>query len=168
MKNLARRTNSREDKIMPIIEQMHAQRLPSKFILETAHLATQDEAIFELMVLWAEETDDSEREEIVADLQDHIDDDKDLPRNGRPDEKPKFSFENLDQIVSDVRKFKKRLKDLVDQHGGVSHVAKKLEMPQSSLSRLLNSGAMPRRSTLYKIARALDLNEKDIATEWVK
>jgi len=57
---------------------------------------------------------------------------------------------------------------LIDQHGGVSEVARKSGIPQPSLSRMLNSGSMSRRSTLYKIANALDLPEKDLVGDWVR
>lgn len=54
-----------------------------------------------------------------------------------------------------ARAHKQRLCDLIDKHGGVSDVARKTGIPQPSLSRMLNSGSMPRKSTLYKIANAL-------------
>jgi transcriptional regulator with XRE-family HTH domain len=50
----------------------------------------------------------------------------------------------------------------------VSEVARKSGIPQPSLSRILSSGSMPRRSTLYKIANALGLSEKEIVGEWVQ
>jgi DNA-binding phage protein len=62
--------------------------------------------------------------------------------------------------------FKKRLRDLIDRKGGVSFVAQQSGIPQPSLSRLLNSVSMPRRSTLYKIANALNLPEAEVVTEW--
>jgi DNA-binding phage protein len=71
-------------------------------------------------------------------------------------------------VVDDIANFKVKLKDIIDRHGGVVAVSKKIGMPQPSLSRMLNSGTMPRRSTLYKIAKALDLSETDIAGEWIR
>jgi hypothetical protein len=117
------------------------------------------------MELWADESDKDERAEIIADIQDHIDDDKELPRDGKPADAPKISFHNLESLASDIAGFKAKFKDLIDLHGGPVAVAKKVGMPQPSLSRLLNSGSMPRRSTLYKIAKALNLSEKDIPGE---
>jgi DNA-binding phage protein len=61
---------------------------------------------------------------------------------------------------------KAKLRKLIDQHGGVSAVAKLTGIPQPSLSRMLNSGSIPRRSTLYRIANALDLPETEIAMAW--
>jgi DNA-binding phage protein len=57
---------------------------------------------------------------------------------------------------------------LIDRHGAITKVARKAGIPQPSLSRMLNSASMPRRTTLYKIAKALDLDESEIVTEWVR
>jgi hypothetical protein len=163
MKNTARISESRDDRIMTIMKEMSRMTLPNSFVLDVGNLARQDNSIFGLMELWADESDNGERAEIIADLQDHIDDDKDLPRDGKPVDGPKVSFGNLDSLANDIAEFKSKLKDLIDRHGGPVAVAKKVGMPQPSLSRLLNSGSMPRRSTLYKIAKALNLSEADLA-----
>jgi DNA-binding phage protein len=63
---------------------------------------------------------------------------------------------------------KAKLRQIIDRHGGVSAVAKRCGIPQPSLSRMLSSPSVPRRSTLCKIANALDLSEKDIALEWTR
>jgi DNA-binding phage protein len=63
---------------------------------------------------------------------------------------------------------KARLRQIIDKHGGVSAVAKKSGIPQPSLSRMLGSASIPRRSTLYKIANALGLSEAEIVTEWTR
>jgi DNA-binding phage protein len=63
---------------------------------------------------------------------------------------------------------KRRFRDLIDRHGGVSAVAKKSGIPQPSLSRLLKSASMPRRSTLYKIAVALGVPENEVVMEWTR
>ncbi len=161
MKNTAKKFASRDDRIVVIMKEMSRNGLTNSFVLDAVNLARQDNAILGLLELWANESDKDERSEIIADLQDHIDDDRELPRDGKPVEMPKISFENLDKVAADVAKFKDRLKDFIDRNGGVVVVAKKVGMPQPSLSRLLNSGTMPRRSTLYKIAKALDLSETD-------
>jgi DNA-binding phage protein len=167
MTNAAKKVVTKDDRLMIIVKAMIHAKLPSTFIFEASNLARQDNSILELMELWVDETEKEERGEIIADLQDHIDDVKELPKGG-PVEAPKISFETLDFVVKDIATFKAKLKDLIDKQGGTVAVAKKVGMPQPSLSRLLNSGSMPRRSTLYKIARALNLSENDIATEWTK
>jgi DNA-binding phage protein len=67
-----------------------------------------------------------------------------------------------------VLEYKKHLPDLIDRNGGVSAVAERSGIPQPSLSRMLNSASMPRRSTLYKIANAIDAPESEIVTEWAR
>ena len=165
MKNTARKIETRDDRIMGIMKEMGRASLPNSFVLDVCHLARQDNSILGLMELWADESDKGERAEIIADLQDHIDDDNELPRHGKPVEASKISFHNLDSLTNDIAGFKAKFKDLIDRHGGPVAVAKKVGMPQPSLSRLLNSGSMPRRSTLYKIAKALNLSENDIPGE---
>jgi DNA-binding phage protein len=75
-------------------------------------------------------------------------------------------FDDLDQIAADVRKFKDSLRTLVDERGGIGKLAALTAIPQPSLSRFFNTSAMPRRTTLQKIARALGLSQIQIATEW--
>ncbi|MEX1099389.1 MAG: helix-turn-helix transcriptional regulator, partial [Bacteriovoracaceae bacterium] len=75
-------------------------------------------------------------------------------------------YSDLDLIAKNVTGFKAHLKTLVDQWGGVTKLAKATGIPQPSLSRFFNTGSMPRRTTLYKIADALNLSEKEIITDW--
>lgn len=72
-------------------------------------------------------------------------------------------FDDLDRIASDVRKFKDSLRALVEARGGIGKLAELTAIPQPSLSRFFNTAAMPRRTTLYKIARALNLSQVQIA-----
>ena len=75
---------------------------------------------------------------------------------------------DLDAIAKDIRAFKDGLLHIVDQQGGVSHLAELTGIPQPSLSRFFNSNAMPRRTTLLKIAKALELDAVEINTPWAK
>lgn len=119
------------------------------------------------MELWSELPDgDPERGEAIADIQDLIDDHREAP--AVPFQKPKIRFDELDRVVQGIVAGKERLRAIIDRHGGVSAVARKTGIPQPSLSRMLSDGSMPRRTTLYKIAEALDLFETDIAQEWTR
>lgn len=64
--------------------------------------------------------------------------------------------------------FKNRLRQAVDAWGGINKLARETSIPQPSLSRFFATASMPRRTTLYKIARALELSERDIATDWIR
>jgi hypothetical protein len=55
---------------------------------------------------------------------------------------------------------------LVDGRGGIGKLAELAAIPQPSLSRFFNTAAMPRRTTLHKIAGGLNLSQIQIATEW--
>ena len=117
------------------------------------------------MALWLDaEADPSERDEIVADIQESIDDYADAPPE--PVHKPYIKYNRLDDVANRMMTEKAKLRRIIDQHGGISAVAKKAGIPQPSLSRMLSSPSIPRRSTLYKIANALQLSEEDIVMEW--
>ena len=139
--------------------------LSPAFIKGAVELAVQSQGAFDLMCLWRDERDPEERALIIADLQEAIEDTKDAP--SQVIKKPKLNFADFDEVLKDVKSFKKKLRDLVDQRGGISHLAKLTGIPQPSLSRFFSSSSMPRRTTLYKIAEALDLEEKDIVTEYL-
>jgi DNA-binding phage protein len=124
-----------------------------------------DGGIYDLMAMWAAGMGHpSQQGEIIADLQDSLDDYQDTP--SEPLKMPHIKFDQLGDVASQVVAFKKRLRDLIDRKGGVSFVAQQSGIPQPSLSRLLNSASMPRRSTLYKIANALNLPEAQVVPGW--
>lgn len=150
-----------------IVVEMKGAGLEPAFIVAASELARTDQGVYDLMALWLDaKGDDAERDEIIADLQDSIDDYQDAPSS--PLKKPYIRYEQLDDVGDRIREEKARLRELIDQHGGVTAVAKKAGIPQPSLSRMLNSASIPRRTTLYKIANALDLPETEIVMEWTR
>jgi hypothetical protein len=153
---------------MDIGVQMRAAGLPDSFVAAAVRAADRNEGVRELMELWSEAAS-HDREAICADIQDLLDDMADVPvEQDPPQVRPRVSFDDLDDVLAQIRTHKERLRKLIDQHGGVSEVSRKSGIPQPSLSRMLNSGSMPRRSTLYRIANALGLSEKDIVGDWVR
>lgn len=154
-------------RLAAIVVEMERSGLATSFIYDAQELARTDQGVFDLMALWMDASDDvAERDEIVADLQESIDDYAEAPKH--PTRKPYIAYDNLDDVVQKVLTDKQRLRDLVDRNGGVSEVARRSGIPQPSLSRMLNSASMPRRSSLYRIANALDLSEAEIVTDWVR
>ena len=150
-----------------IVRQMQRAGLDARFIVAAYELGRVKQGVFDLMELWAELPDgDPERDECIADIQDLIEDDRDAPP--APVEKPKIHFDELDGVVASIMAGKARLRTLIDRHGGVSEVARRTGIPQPSLSRMLTNASMPRRTTLYKIAIALELSEADIDQEWTR
>lgn len=138
--------------------------LPKAFVADAVETAFRYEGVCDLMRLWRDETDAAERAEVVADLQDLIDDCR----------KPGFTegshirFDDLDAIAANIRAFKDSLRLIVDERGGIGKLVEQTGIPQPSLSRFFATATMPRRATLLKIARALDLGEVEIASPWVK
>ena len=134
-------TAAQKIRLAEIVVEMNRQGIPREFIAAVDELARVDAGVFELADMWFEGED---RDECLADLQDLVDEAEELPRT--PAAKPSIPFDELDDVGDRVVQFKKRLRDIVDRQGGVSAVAKKVGMPQPSLSRLLNSASMPRRT----------------------
>ena len=150
-----------------IAVEMKAAGLPINFIGAWMELSDHDKGVFELGELWKEESAEGERGELVVAIQELLDEAAELP--SRPVEKPRIGFGKLDDVADSIVKHKRRLREVIDRdHGGVSAAAAKIGLPQPSLSRFLSSASMPRRTTLYRIARGLGLDESDIATEWVR
>lgn len=146
---------------------MERAGLDRDFIVKASELARSDQGVYDLMALWAEaENEPGEREQIVADIQASVDDYEAAPQT--PEKRPYIKYDQLDDVAQRVLSEKAALRKIIDQHGGISAVAHKSGIPQPSLSRMLNSPSVPRRSTLYRIANALDLSETDIAFEWTR
>lgn len=150
-----------------IMVEMKNAGLDHDFIVKASELARVDQGVYDLMALWlATSGDPAERAEILADIQESLDDYADAP--SQPVRKPYITYNQLEDVAQRVMAEKVKLRQLIDRHGGVSAVAQKAGIPQPSLSRMLNSPSIPRRSTLYKIANALDLSEEDIVMEWIR
>lgn len=60
--------------LIKIANLMIEAKLPKPFIAAAVETAFELEGIYDLISMWAEETDKSEREEIEADIQDLIND----------------------------------------------------------------------------------------------
>ena len=151
-------------RVYQIASQMKNEGLSDSFIAGAVKLAEYYEGAYDLFELWASEEDKKEKDHIVSDLQDEIDEYAEQPKT--PVKKPYISYSDLDKIAKDVAGFKARLKSMVDQWGGITKLSKETGIPQPSLSRFFKSASMPRRTTLYKIAEALNLSEKEIITDW--
>lgn len=159
-------TEAQRSRIPYLAAAMNKADLPVPFVERVRALAMDDQGAFDLMELWANATDANERGEIVADLDELLSDVEEAP--ARAERKPRVHPGDLAGALRSIRAFKDRLRVLIDQHGGVSAVARKAGIPQPSLSRMLASGSMPRRSTLFKIANAIGVAEREVVTEWVR
>jgi len=138
--------------------------LPDVFVADAVRTAMEFEGVLDLLVLWRDEGEETEREEIIADIQELVDDCQQTEKK----EAVYIRFDDLESVAKDVRKFKDGLLLAVDQRGGLTHLSRLTGMPQPSLSRFFNSSSMPRRGTLLKIAKALDLSAVEVATDWVR
>ena len=148
--------------IIEIGHEMNQARLPKEFIAQAVQTAFEFEGVYDLLKMWSTETDHSERDATVADIQDMIDD------CSQPEkiDGTYVRFDDLDSIAKNIRIFKDNLRMLIDQNGGIGNLAMKTGIPQPSLSRLFGTASMPRRTTLLKIAKALNLSQVQIATQW--
>ena len=159
-----RTTNTQKVRLYQIASDMKGRGLSDSFIAGAVGLAEYYEGAYELFELWASEEESAEQNQIISDLQDEIDEYAEQPK--APVKKPYISFKDLDSIAQNVGGFKAHLKTIVDQWGGISKLSKETGIPQPSLSRFFKTSSMPRRTTIYKIADALNLSEKEIITDW--
>mgnify|MGYP006428336555 CR=1 FL=1 len=162
--SLFKTTPEQKINLYKIAAQMESEGLPSRFIVDAVEVASYYEGVYGLFELWAEEDDSESREEIISNIQEQIDDYHEQPK--KPTKKPYIKYSDLDLIAKDVFSFKAHLKTIVDRWGGINKLSKVTRIPQPSLSRFFSSASMPRRTTLYKIAEALNLSEKEIITDW--
>ncbi len=152
--------------VLDILNEMRHVGLGSAFICSLMEHCQRYEGIRDLMELWFEETDSGERDKIIADLQESLEDIEDAPQ--KPEERPYLRFDDLKEIKDDVVAFKERLRVEVDRQGGINELARRTGIPQPSLSRFFTSNSMPRRTTIYKIAKALNLPESSIGFKWMR
>lgn len=66
-------TPDRNMELDTVGHQMHRAGLSDEFISAAVQTALQFEGVYDLMKMWSEENDDEEKNEIVADIQDMID-----------------------------------------------------------------------------------------------
>ena len=151
--------------VYEIAGEMKRMGLSVHFISACVEQAVHYEGTHDLMILWREANSELDRNEVIADLQDEIDSRAESPK--KPIKKPYLKYDDLEAIAKDIFRFKSALRKVVDRHGGISKLSENTGIPQPSLSRFFSSASMPRRTTLYKIAEALNLNEKEILNEWV-
>ena len=150
--------------LFQIAFQMKTAELPSDFIVTAVKCALEFEGVADLLRLWEEETDQTERNEIIADIQDMID----ACAQTSVTEEIYVRFNDLDAIAKNIRAFKDSLLSEVMERGGVNELSKLTGIPQPSLSRFFNTNTMPRRGTLLKIAKAMNLDQVKIELLWSK
>lgn len=157
-------TPTRELELYEIGLKMEKEKLSPDFITSAVRTATEFEGVYDLMKMWDEETDQKERDETLADIQDMIDDCSQTETG----EAPYIKFTDLEAIGKNIHKFKDNLRMVVEKKSSLKELSKLTGIPQPSLSRFFSSGSMPRRTTLLKIASALKLDAVTIATEWYR
>jgi DNA-binding phage protein len=156
--------NCAEDKkrfeIAKIVLKMEQEAdLSQEFVFQLFCFAQKYEGIADLLHFWMHESDQNEKNEIIADLQDEIEEFQN-PEIVKPARY--IHFDNLELIAKNVMEFKKALRIEIDRWGGISKLSKETGIPVPSLSRFLNTPSLPRRITLEKIAKALNLKESDL------
>jgi len=162
--SLFKTTDEQKVRLYEIATLMKNSGLDARFIASAVDVAKIYEGAFDLFCLWADEEDNNEKENLISIIQDEIDEFQEQPKI--PVKKPYIKHSDLESIAKDVKKFKAHLKNEVDKWGGITKLAKETGIPQPSLSRFFSSASMPRRTTLYKIADALNLSEREIITDW--
>jgi DNA-binding phage protein len=149
--------------IYTIAAEMHRAGLSDVFITTAVHIAIDYQGVYDLMLMWQETEDQKERGEIIADIQDMVDE---VTETNRHKKELYIRFDDLDMIAKNILAFKNNLLREVNKRCSLTELSERTGMPLPSLSRFFNTPSMPRRSTLIKIAEALNLSAVEIATEW--
>lgn len=149
--------NNKKIDTIQVLKKMIEERLPDIFIFDALRYSIQYEGIYELIQMWYQESNIDEKNEIIADIQDLIDD-------CQVTEKKVISidFNDLDEINKNLREFKNSLLLLINKKGGLKVLSEKTGIPQPSLSRLFNSSSVPQRTTLLKIKTFLGVDKIEI------
>ncbi|PIZ03380.1 MAG: hypothetical protein COY58_09450 [Gammaproteobacteria bacterium CG_4_10_14_0_8_um_filter_38_16] len=99
--------------LFQIAFQMKSAELPSDFIVLAVKCALEFEGVADLLRMWEEESDEQERDEIVADIQDMIDA---CSQTGIREETA-IRFNDLDAVAKNIRAFKDGLLSEVVERG---------------------------------------------------
>lgn len=137
---------------------MNQLGLPKDFIGSAIHTAFEMAAVCDLVKMWFKEADQGVRNRLVENIQSLLQQ-KQQPSNT-------IRFDDLERIAQNIRLFKDNLRLKVDQSGGIKRLAELTGIPQPSLSRFFSTTTMPRRATLLKISRALNMSHVEIVTGW--
>ncbi len=114
--------------------------------------------------IWWEERDLGDRDEIVADIEELL---EDLTVQGIT-ELPAIRYRDVDPLLTDIRAFKDGLRRLVDEKGGISCLADRARIPQPSPSRFFGQASLPQRGTLLKLRDALSPDGDALIDGWLK
>jgi len=155
-------TPEQDVSLFSISLKMQKSGLPLEFISAAIRTALQYEGVADLIFLWRDEADAAERDEIIADIQELVDD----CSRTEIEEYRHIKLNDLPGIRNNIRDFKDSLLKIVNERGGIVELAKLTQIPQPSLSRFFNSDSMPQRKILLKIAEGLDLDAVSINTPW--
>ena len=100
--------------VVEIGHQMNQAGLPKEFIAAAVSTAFEFEGVYDLLKMWAADSDPIERDEVVSDIQELIDDCSQQEKV----EGVYVRFDDMDSIAKSVRAFKDNLRAVVDQKGG--------------------------------------------------
>lgn len=143
---------------------MKQENLPEPFIAAAIRTALDYEGVSDLVFMWDQETEEKEKEEIIADIQEMIE----VCQQKNKSHYQPIKLNDLESVAKDIRTFKDSLLEIVINKGGIGELSKKTNIPQPSLSRFFNSNSMPRRATLIKIAKALGLDAIAVESKWIR
>ena len=102
-------------KLFEVAGRMQQAGLSDEFIAKATRLGLEYEGIADLIELWDRESDQSERDELISDIQDLL---NDCSQSNR-EEMPYIKFSDLDSVAKDIRAFKDSLLEIVEENGGL-------------------------------------------------
>lgn len=143
-----------KNEIISILKNLIEKGYSKVFIYDCLIYSRKHESMYELLQIWNQSNDENEKDEIIANLQDMIDDCQYVPK-----EPIEIDLSDIDNISKNLRAFKDALSIIINEKGGIKILSEKTGIPQPSISRLLNTYSIPQRVTLLKIKNALGIDK---------
>src|SRR5438105_2115869 len=109
-----------EVELFRIAAQMETAGLPDEFIAAAIRTALDYEGVSDLVMMWANENDQQDRNDIVADIQEMIDA---CFQTTKREKLPKINLNDLDAVAKNIRQFKDSLLEIVINKGGIHALA---------------------------------------------
>jgi hypothetical protein len=157
-----------EEIIEEIYKKMLLSNLPAVFVDRTAKLAREYEGIFDLMYMWNEELSDEEKDEIIADIQDLLDDEEREPPEYIIDFS-KVDCDVIENIIVSLLMWKAYIKMCINKSDwGLDRLSVETGIPIAALNRCfnINTKSLIKYGMFKKIIKVLKLDNLDFVYDY--
>ncbi len=156
-------------RIYTIAARMIHDKISPSFVEKAIAFVKEYEGGMELLFLWAEDEDENEKDNIIADLESHIQEEDFIYHSSYSMIKSSIDldkdFEKIKSVGEKILEFKKELRKIVDTKGGISELSKHTGITKPYLHRFFHSPNIPKKTILQKISKELGIEDLEIPFE---